>query len=122
MNTYWGLDYAYHFSPVNAAQRAGDSVRRILRDPKTVTFIRNGETLDPQTVRIEKSSGGESANELGEIVVQPIIVFGAKDHPFFPDIDMQTGDRFFYENMMYEIKTVMEFPGELQGYGERVGG
>lgn len=93
---------------------------RINRKPTEVSFIRNGEALDPQTVRIEFSSGGSNSTDAGvtTVGVQSVVIFGVKGHPRIPDTNVQRNDRLVLNDEEYTIEAVnANQPGEKQAVG-----
>jgi hypothetical protein len=99
--------------------RSADAWRRIQDKPTTITLKRGTTKLDPQTVRVEFSSG--ASEQRGEASVPSFLsvtIFGVKDHPSVSDTDIQKGDRVVLENTEYEVVGVIASIGEMQGFCE----
>lgn len=104
------------------AQRAVRAWRRIQDRPSSVVLIRGGVDQTAQTVRIEyeRVITGMSVSETGQTPVQRIIIFGVKGHPdgTVLNTSLQVNDRFRYDGRWFELTSIVEHPGEIQGFGE----
>lgn len=106
---------------INAAERAASWWVVIQRDPTSIQFRRDGTLLSAQTVRIESDNViTEKGNPNGSTAQGNIVVYGIADHPTVTDTDMQRDDRFWLDNVEYEITDVVRTPGQVQGMGVRV--
>lgn len=95
--------------------------QRIQDRATTLTVYRDGAALaDTQTVRIEFDSTSSDRHEAGEASVRGIVLFGVKGHPDAADTNLQKGDRFALGSDQYEVKDVIEVPGEVQARAERI--
>lgn len=113
----------------NERARAAEAWARVSEKPTTITIRRGGETLDPQTVRVEF---GDSAREDLDVRrglnvmpgVQRGVVFGVRHHPTVADTDIQRGDRFVipsvtaFDATEFEVVAVIAAPGEAQAVCE----
>ena len=108
-----------------AEDRSHSTLRRINRKPSTIIIERSeGVFLAAQTVRIE---GVRSDNVLGtiaennaQVYVRDIVVFGLRDHPTLPDLDIRVGDRFGWDGDDYRITGINPHSGEVQAFGLRI--
>ena len=105
-------------SPIDVSDRALRAWNLIQRDPSSVTLLRQGAKLDPQTMRVELSSGGRTNDmPVGLIGTQIVVLFGIKDHPTLPDTDIKRLDRAVIDNKEYTIDVLIDAPGEVQAFG-----
>ncbi|MEO8396495.1 MAG: hypothetical protein ABI700_26110 [Chloroflexota bacterium] len=114
-------DFAAWQNDVSA--RAVDAWMRISEQPTTITIRRGGDTLDPQTVRIELSNNTREDLDLRRGLditpsVQRAVVFGLRDHATVADTDIQRGDRFVIAVTEFEVIGVIDTPGEVQAICE----
>jgi len=110
---------------IDAVARAVDAWNRILRDPVSIVIVREGASLAAQTIRIESdstTSGLQASSSAGTSAKIRHVIFGVKGHPVTSVVntDVKRGDRFAYGGAQYEIKTVIEPPGEVQAFAESV--
>lgn len=105
---------------LSASDRAVLAWRRINDKPSSIVVKRDGTVLPPQTVRLEYSeSEHHSIGEAGGVsVVRKVIVFGIANHPTLPDTDLQYGDRFAVDGVVFHVQMVMPTLGELQATAE----
>jgi hypothetical protein len=106
--------------------RAASIWRIIQRDPKSITFYREGVFLAAQIVRIEHDNTSNVRDTpIGRVNVQGLKIYGTLDHATQPDLDAQVGDRFWLETGVdqvkseYEVRQVMRLPGQIQALAER---
>lgn len=106
---------------IDAGNRAIRAWSRIHRKPSEITLLRDGQALDPQTMRVEIASGGSNVNlPTGTIGVQSIVIYGVKDHPNVdvPDTDIRRLDRVVIDNKEYTVEVLITTqPGEVQAFG-----
>ncbi len=73
----------------------------------TITIIRNGTALSPQKVRIDvlTNTSLEGLSTDREVFTDRmrVIITGVVNHPSLPDTDIQRGDLFEYDNIVYEV-------------------
>lgn len=91
---------------------------------ETITFNRDGAWLAPQTVRIEFNDsfvmGASSAAGVG--FASRGVLFGLKDHPTLPDLDVDEWDTFVLGEKEYTIVLVNRtLLGQMQCQFEAVG-
>lgn len=102
---------------LDSAIRAVRAYNRILRKPSLIKIRRLPTSI---VVRIEhKSSDGDVVP--GQATVQakmPVTVFGVFGHPSIPDTDIQPGDIFEMNDMVYRVLTIAKQDGEIQAYCE----
>jgi hypothetical protein len=103
---------------VRAIHRAIRTARRIADAPVSITVYRDGVELDAQTVRIDRATlttKRQGADNNVSIEETPYIVTGYKDHPTIDDTDIERGDRFEYESVVYSVVDVqLNLSGRLQ--------
>jgi hypothetical protein len=110
-----------HTTAISDADRAVSLWGIIQRDPTSIQFRRDGTLLSAQSVRIESDNiVSEKGNPNGSTAQGNIVVYGIADHPTVTDTDMQRDDRFWLDNVEYEITDVVRTPGQVQGMGVRV--
>ena len=111
--------------PIDEGTRAAAAWNRIQDRPTSVTLYRSGSALGAQTVRIEYSEASTSSERQG-VAGQPserqVIIFGVQDHPTVSDTNIQRGDLLKFEGATYKIVDVINLPGEIQAYTERLQG
>ena len=105
---------------ISAASRAVDAWRRIQDKPTSIVIDRGRSgTIAAQTVRIENTSEfSANVTEVGRTARRRLTVFGIKDHPTETDTDIQKGDKFKVNGLIYQIADVIQPIGEIQAYGE----
>lgn len=116
---------ANHVATKSAA-RAARTAFHIMDKPTDVILLRHGAQLTPQTVRIE---GRNAARLIGglDIVNQQtyqrdMVIFGVKDHPTLPTLDIQANDEFWLNGSPYRVTQVTDHAGERQAFAERTQG
>ncbi len=118
-DTWLGQSHNGHSAP-SAAQRAVDALRRINDRPSSIVLYRNETPLAAQTVRIEfDDSVLQKMDSPGVASEREIVVFGIKDHATVADTDIQVKDLFTLNNQDYEVRDVIELPGEVQAEAVR---
>jgi hypothetical protein len=84
--------------------------RRIAQRTTSITIIRAGVEQDAQNVRIEASLGASPQGVGGDNVGatdRTMYVIGYKNHATITDTDIQRGDRFLYDGIMYEVDSLV---------------
>ena len=122
---YDNSPYPQDHAATKSQRRAVGTVKRVMDKPTDIRIFRNGSFLaEDQTVRIE---GRGSTLNLGtrdlsnsDTFVRSITVFGVRDHPTLPDLDIQVGDRFGYASGNYVVTGITLHAGEIQAACERV--
>lgn len=120
---YESSPYVRSWVADKAVRRAMTTVRRIMDKPYDVSFERNGQFISEQTVRIEGRIGVETqahrtfAN--ANTFERGVIVFGVRNHPTIPTLDIQVGDRFGYLDANYVVIGVTYHSGEIQAHADR---
>jgi hypothetical protein len=96
---------------------------RILDKDTDISLLRNGVTLDPQTVRIEWDDISSDANDMsGNSTQRTAIIFGVRGHPDIDDLDIQVWDTFRIDAVEYTVVSVnKEMHGVIQAECEVVG-
>ncbi len=108
----------------NTEERGYDTARTIAARPFQIIIQRSvpgsdeNVNLPPQVVRIEILQSARQALELHNTMLaisrQYVVVMGFKDHPTIPDTDLKRADRFFYDNLEWEIiEFIPTIPGRL---------
>jgi hypothetical protein len=67
----------------------------------SIQFLRQGTLLGAQAVLIAGSSQGTVQGETGRSGENKLYLIGATD------LDIRAGDQFTYQNVIYQVKTVM---------------
>lgn len=101
---------------IDETRRAVAAWRKIQDKPESIIIFRGqATTLTAQTMRIEliRGSGKEIEGKFGETFVRMALVFGVKGHPTVSDTDIQRGDSFNYNDTVYQVIDVVEYPGEV---------
>lgn len=113
-------DYAEQVSE----RRSHDTVKRIMAKPTDINVLRGTTFLASQTVRIE---GRATSATFGDVQVtnsntymRDATVFGVRDHPTLPDLDIKVGDKFGYNDATYRVVGVTLHRGEIQAAAERL--
>jgi hypothetical protein len=108
------------------SSRAESLWRIISRDPKSIAFYRDGQSLTAQTVRIEHDNTTTMKDTpIGRVNVQGLKIYGVQGHDTIADLDVRTGDRFWLEvgtgqpSSEYEVRQVIRLPGQIQALAER---
>jgi hypothetical protein len=109
-------------STFNAAAIASDAWVRINDKPSSISILRN-DTLPlmaAQTVRIERGAIGDTASGgAGETMITGVNIFGVRDHQTVADTDIQRGDTFDLDGVLYQVTNVnLTLPGEIQASGK----
>jgi hypothetical protein len=109
-------------SSINAVWRAVRAWKRISDRVTSITVYRGRVAQTAQSVRIEYDSirGLNVRHDAGEAVIARVILFGVADHPTVTDTNLQKGDQFTLADGMYEVKSVIYVPGEVQATAERI--
>jgi hypothetical protein len=104
----------------NSEVRGLDTARTINARPFQIIILRGDPpvALTPQIVRIEILQSARQALELHDPMLaisrQYVIVMGYKECPGIPDTDLKRADRFFYDNLEWEIVEFLPtIPGRL---------
>ncbi len=105
---------------IPAVVRAIMAWQRIQDRATSITVYRDSVAQTAQTVRIEYSSVANDRREAGQASVRDLVIFGVVDHPDVADTNLQKGDRFAIGSDQYEVKDVIELPGEIQARAERI--
>jgi hypothetical protein len=111
-------------SPLSAAQRAINAWLRIGDKPSSITIYRNAVAQTAQTVRLEFDDGTKQdtlSKAGGTTNERELVIFGVKDHPTITATNLQDDDTFSYENQNYQVKGVINLPGEVQARAVRWG-
>lgn len=93
--------------------------RRIQEKPSTIIIFRGDQILDPQIVRIENSNYGNTLRSFinGEVGKQDMHVLGIKNHSHLPDLNIQRGDIFIYDDKQFQVANVITTNlGWIQAY------
>lgn len=96
---------------------------RIQDKPTDVQFFRFGNTLDPQTVRIEYDDTVSELNsgDMGMGAQRKGIIFGIHGHPTEADTDIQETDTFRMDNVEFTVTFVnRQLHGQIQASFEAV--
>lgn len=107
---------------INTTVRAERTWSMILRDPLPIVVDRDGIDLPAQTVKLTADNdarwvGGDG--DVGKSAERDLVIFGIKDHPTVADTDLQTGDRFIFNDAIYEIRDCATVPGGIQAKAVR---
>lgn len=104
--------------------RSFTTVRRIMDKPSDIIIMRGSTPLTSQTVRIEGRSStrvlGTLQNSNQSTFLREITVFGIRDHPTLPDLNVKVNDRFGYAGDSYMVIGVTLHAGEIQAAAERL--
>ena len=115
-DAYFGDDEA-----IDAASRAVDAWRRVLRDPSSIALVRGVSDIVAQTVRVEFSgTGEETESAAGRSGRQRVVIFGVKDHPTVADTNILARDRFVINEVQFQVISVINPPGEIQAFCEAI--
>jgi hypothetical protein len=95
---------------------------RILDKPVSLEFLRNGTYLAPQQVRLEWDNTALNADsDLGSATMRRGYLFGVKDHPTLPDLDIAEWDTFVIEADEYTVVSINHhLIGQVQALFEAV--
>lgn len=111
-------------SPVasSAPLRAQVQQARILDKYEDIQFLRDGEDVPLQRVRIEWTEGiSDADSDLGVATVRRGYIMGFKDHPTLPDLDVREWDTFRLYKQEYTVKSVnYHLIGQIQAVFEAV--
>ena len=103
---------------ISAADRAVSLWGIIQRDPTSLVIERGGTELDPQDVRIEVDNTvpSDTALPTQKLTTVKCVVYGVKDHPATDvvDTDIEVRDRFWLNDMQFEVRNVLLLPGQIQ--------
>ena len=101
-------------------QRGVDAARLIAEKPSVITVARGGDTLEPQTVRIEPLGRPRFViSDGGMTVIVEALIIGYRGHPAVADTDLQPGDRFMAGGVAYEIVGLAPaLPDRLEAYAQ----
>lgn len=107
---------------INSAVRAERTWSMILRDPRQIIVNRDGADREAQTVKITTDNdarwvGGDG--DVGKSAARDLVIFGIAGHPVQTDTDLQTGDRFVFGDVIYEVRDCATVPGGIQAKAER---
>lgn len=104
------------------SRRAEIEWARIQDKPESIALLRYGTRMAAQTVRIEWDDTSLNANsELGSATMRRGYIFGVKDHPTEPDLDIDEWDTFVLETHEYTIVSVNKLLiGQIQALFEAV--
>lgn len=97
------------FSLVQAQKglRAQIQALRIEDKPENISFTRYEVDLPEQRVRVEWSDSLSDANsDAGTATLRRGYIFGYKDHPTLPDLDIQEWDTFVLYDNQYTVTSV----------------
>jgi hypothetical protein len=102
--------------------RAAIQQSRILDKEIDITILRFGNTLEPQTVRLELEENARSmSDDSGEAFSIQATVFGIHGHPTLPDTDIKVWDTFRHDGMEFTVRVVnRQTHGQIQAYCEGV--
>ena len=102
--------------------RASIQQLRILDKEIDIVFLRRGDKLPPQTVRLELEDNARSmTDDSGEGFAVQATVFGIHGHPTLPDTDIKVWDTFRMDGMEYTVRVVnRQMHGQIQAYCEGV--
>ena len=115
----------FRIDPIDEGTRAAAAWNRIQDRPTSITLYRSGSALAAQTVRLEYSEASTSSERQG-VAGQPserqLIIFGVRNHATVAKTDIERGDLLKFEEANYKIIDVINLPGEIQAYTERLQG
>lgn len=85
--------------------RSMDTARLIAEKPITITLIRNGIALSPQTVRVEpyRHPHEQNAQNSWRVSLGAVVIVGYREHPTIPNTDIQRDDNFLYQDQLYTV-------------------
>lgn len=100
---------------------SADSAWRIVeRSPSSVTVIRGGSALAPQTVRIEYLGAGRrmiNTTEIARVSTLGVFILGVRNHDTQADTDLQEGDQFALNGRVFVIDHIQYRGDQLHAYG-----
>ena len=109
---------------VTAADRAVDAWQRIQDDPVTVAVHRAGAFDHNEIVRLEwdNSTNALPQQENTVAVLTRVTAFGVVGHPAVAvtDTDIEEGDEIALSGEVYQVKDVLQPPGEAQARCVRI--
>lgn len=105
-------------------RRSHGTVRRIMDKPTDIVVKRGSSFLASQTVRIEGKAGtsqeGSRLSGNQTTYTRLVTVFGIRDHPTIPDLNIAAGDRFGTPEGNFVVLGVTFHAGEVQATAERL--
>lgn len=105
----------------SATERAVAAWDRIQDKPSSITIKRGSTTLPAQTVRIEYNvETSEVIGATGISSKRRLTVFGIQDHPSEDDTNIQRGDQFAHEGMIFKVIDMIPTLGEIQARAEAI--
>jgi hypothetical protein len=109
-------------TPVNAGIRAVAAWKRINDKPVSIVVTRGGANQAAQTVRIEFDEIQTDVSAAGDVSRRNLVIFGVKDHPSesITDTSLLPKDLVKYGGLNYEIRDVIDLPGEIQARATRI--
>lgn len=98
-----------NISTQNAYDDAETVGVRIAQRSSSIIITRAGSQLAAQTVRIEAMSypPGFTDTPNSDPAERMVIIIGYKNHPTIADTNIQTRDRFLYNNDRYEVTEIV---------------
>ena len=101
-------------------ERAERAWQRIQERPAAIIIVRGKSTvLDPQTVRVEYMSAqrAKRGEDDSESSTRDIYVFGIQSHETLTDTDIKRGDRFTFNDQIWQVDSIAYYPGQIQAKG-----
>lgn len=108
----------------NTEERGMDTARTIAQQPVWIVISRldpvTNKTvqLNPQICRIDVVQSIRNASEKFDAMIsisdQYVVLMGAKNNPYMPDLQIERSDQFFYANQMWiVVEFLPTIPGRL---------